>query len=734
MSALNMTTFKNRLYSFSPSAHLDPLMKSMEAKSRTGFGWKARVLNFAVLGLDFSGFFLNALATPALIAVQPLSMAAYGAAWAGNRVICASKIDKPEGAYRRKLSRGLQQIMRALPNPQNLGKVVLNVVKFATAFFASLCVGFVSLKASLWIHHRLGLICLPRLAKKDREESILKTAQKREGRSLVHAFQAQSALNKTHIQKKLRKDFLLKEGLLPKAIEEATNKKRVTAKIQIQAQLGREFNPQEWQQMQDFFWRKLSDPFTFSQKSPHEFQELLKNPPSEITTFLNKYFKWKIDGASPQVLKQPFAFKSTKHYEEYLLKYYEWNLTPEEALKYAKAIELNQEQRHRLEKSVQDEMHKKIARIHQHGIKKELQSEAFFQRLMGLMKPEMTFEQKNTVEKRLKKIMALENSFLKTFRKNKELTDQQIHDLMKSVSGSFSKEELEALHAFAKACSHQVEQTDLKTERELKKRLESSKNSQFLYPHSHYYQLKKKVLQHLVLMTPQDLRPLSPSILDLEKSREKALKILLDAFYIKGGDGQVLRREEIETYAFRLTNTQNISIDKNYWLKQQSEPLEDVKTKYAWTSVTLRFSKKDPDVPEKIIFSKPASKGNNPYTPLQEYFNKKIGKPQHEWSWNELEQESKKRQKVFLDAAKNSHLNRERRQNTYLFDQICPVRIQGVYGQVAEQQAKHFSVQEEKDNRLWQSVMQSYEDLQDENEKLLTRIKELESQKQALKN
>ena len=235
-------------------------------------------------------------------------------------------------------------------------------------------------------------------------------------------------------------------------------------------------------------------------------------------------------------------------------------------------------------------------------------------------------------------------------------------------------------------------------------------------------------------MTPQDLRPLSPSILDLEKSREKALKILLDAFYIKGGDGQVLRREEIETYAFRLTNTQNISIDKNYWLKQQSEPLEDVKTKYAWTSVTLRFSKKDPDVPEKIIFSKPASKGNNPYTPLQEYFNKKIGKPQHEWSWNELEQESKKRQKVFLDAAKNSHLNRERRQNTYLFDQICPVRIQGVYGQVAEQQAKHFSVQEEKDNRLWQSVMQSYEDLQDENEKLLTRIKELESQKQALKN
>ena len=159
-----------------------------------------------------------------------------------------------------------------------------------------------------------------------------------------------------------------------------------------------------------------------------------------------------------------------------------------------------------------------------------------------------------------------------------------------------------------------------------------------------------------------------------------------------------------------------------------------MKTKYAWTSVTLRFSKKDPDVPEKIIFSKPASKGNNPYTPLQEYFNKKIGKPQHEWSWNELEQESKKRQKVFLDAAKNSHLNRERRQNTYLFDQICPVRIQGVYGQVAEQQAKHFSVQEEKDNRLWQSVMQSYEDLQDENEKLLTRIKELESQKQALKN
>lgn len=734
MPPLNRLPFKNRLYSFSPSVHLDSVMKSMENKSRSGFGWKARVLNFAVLGLDLSGFFLNVVATPTLLAAQPLSMATYGTTWAANRIICTSKIDKPQGAYRRKLSRLLQQIMRALPNPQNLGRVVLNIVKFATAFFASLCVGFISFKASLWIHHRLGLICSPELAKKDREESILKNAQKREGRSLMQACRAQAVLNAAHIEKKLRKDLWVKEGLLSRAIDEATQKKRAMAKIHIQAQLGREFNSQEWQQIQDFFWKKLSDPFTFSQKSSHDFQELLKNPPSEITTFLNKYFKWKSDDPSPQVLMQPFAYKSTKHYEEYLLKYYEWNLTPEEALKCAKAIELNQEQRRHLEKSVQEEMRKKIARIHQHSIKKEMQSEEFFQRLTCLMKPEMTFEQKNTAEKRLKKIIALENSFLKTFRKNKELTDQQIHELMKSVSVAFSQEELEALHAFAKACSYQVEQTDLKRERELKKRLENSKNSLFLFPHSHYYQLKKKVLQHLVLMTSQDLRPLSPSLLDLEKSREKALKILLDAFYVKGGDGQVMRREEIEMYAFRLTNTQNIPIDKNYWLKQQSEPLEGVKTKYAWASVTLRFSKKDPNVPEKIIFSKPASKRNNPYTPLQEYFNKKIGKPQHEWSWNELEQASKKRQKVFLDAAKNSQVYRERRQNTYLFDQICPVRIQGVYGQVAEQQAKHFSVQEEKDNRLWQSVMQSYLDLQDEKEKLLTRIAQLESENQAPKN
>lgn len=303
-------------------------------------GWQGKVIargaNFFVLGMNLTGFFFNIIKAPFIVAAQPPAMVVLAGASIMRRTFrylttfhtIRDKVspeyflDSEESTSRRKLYNTLSKVMKYTPTLVDFGQTILNVAKYAIGFFASLTIGFVSVSNNIWVHHKLGLICNPELAKEDRKNSILNHAQKVGGHSKKLSERYKKVLDK-------RKNIILEE-LKRKKIEEKLNsvlqEKRDAAKAKLEEQKGGELGKDELKQIEQQFWKPLRGIFKFDGSNK-----------LQVENFLNKFFNWKKSDKSQEVYfpravqsnQQPF-FQKPKQYEAYMTKYSLWNLTEKE--------------------------------------------------------------------------------------------------------------------------------------------------------------------------------------------------------------------------------------------------------------------------------------------------------------------------------------------------------------------------------------------------------------------
>ena len=77
----------------------------------------------------------------------------------------------------------LPKINNRVPTLTDLARTIVNVAKYAIAFFSSF-LGFIFPSINIWIHHKLGRICNAEMVKEDRKNRIIEEAKKGEDGSL----------------------------------------------------------------------------------------------------------------------------------------------------------------------------------------------------------------------------------------------------------------------------------------------------------------------------------------------------------------------------------------------------------------------------------------------------------------------------------------------------------------------------------------------------------------------
>lgn len=444
---------------------------------------KSHAGNFGVLGMDLSGIFLNIVKTPAVAIIQPGILLFTGCVALIDDIVRLTKLDTLEAKTRRKLIRVLPKIANYPPNIVDLAQTILNVFKYTVAFFSSLTIGFISVTTNLWVHHKLGLICNPDLAKKDRKNQIIEAAKDYEGTSLKNAYKEKLKIKvEKKVEKKLRKQvfgnnqyitqdevfkgqkikrrhlILDDNNSIKAALDKATQEKRDVAKANFEKSSGHPCSPEEMEHIQGQFWKKLSDPFSF--KINDELAPFYQD-------FLSKYFNWK----NPKILNQaqtyktqPLAFKSKVHFENYLKEYYKWNLTIEEVnsiiAKVDAEVASNKEQMTEAFINAEREVatskrnkNRKVIEIENACAELDRRVANDFETVLKTKKNELKqkfSDDVNVIHNRVHAIIATEKEILRATQKaGLGLSSEKVNEIIEKHMFAFSPEERKKLHDFA---------------------------------------------------------------------------------------------------------------------------------------------------------------------------------------------------------------------------------------------------------------------------------------------
>ena len=532
-------------------------MDKWEKKDGWRSGAKARGANFGVLGIDLTLLFHSIIKVPVYAATQPVTMLIYAGATLTNKLMLTLvkydwvNIDKKENESHRKILQVLPKIIDNAPTVIDLTQTILNIVKYAIGFFSSLTVGFISVNANIWVHHKLGLVCNPEMAKQDRKDSIISAAQNVEDSSLADPYigkikkekrEVQEILGvklssreikkiKTTLDKGINYEEIDKKGLVKAAIDKATNEKRNAVLEELEQQRGEPLSYIEKKLISDGFWKILSAPFEF---------KINDELPKEYQTFLHRYFNWKVilpRNANPKdylneakYFPQPFAFKAdteeTKdHRNAYMKEYYLWNLTPEEVDEVKESIYTEE-----CKQSAVAQVEKKHA-DHENEIKNEkLEKESKYavldERITNALAARA--DEKKKIKKWMKACIAVEKAILnETIKTKQQLSQETIDQIIKKQNYAFDEKDEQKFHQFAvqapeipeNKMNDQLTVWDNMLEQALTEPAKIDENEtlkvpklidqsaedievilqtrQVLMPTEHYFDLKNKVIRHM---------------------------------------------------------------------------------------------------------------------------------------------------------------------------------------------------------------------------------------------
>ncbi|WP_042243783.1 hypothetical protein [Neochlamydia sp. S13] len=492
MTIENMTgsTFSSWFHSHP----LDSLMNKISKWEKKGAAGRARVANLGVLALDLQGVFCNTLRFPLIALILPASSMVSTGASLARRVISLTRVDRPAATFRRKCMQVLPIVVSHCPTARDLGKSILKIVNYSLGFFSSLIVGFISVKANLWIHHQLGLICNPELAKQKRKSKAIMHLKKIEC-TKPYRKRIRKRIDE-HTEEKLREHLLapssaIKEGLLGKsrlclAIEEATKKKREEAKINYEKQRGRALGSAEWDLIKAKYWKNLTDPFVFKKELEPDFHP-----------FLTYYFNWRSEGI---VKNQPFAFKSLSLYHAYMACYYRWNLTPEEVSQTISSIILPREKKKARIEATRDTYYA----LYFHTVLKEQKCIDYDRRIEKALQAKAKEQRKilsageiEAIDQEIKAFIKAQETLLEAARVNQNLSMAKIHYIIENQAYEFNEAARKELEDFALQASHHLKQRMTAATAEVVKRLRRAKDRKDFSSIEHFSKLKDIVTRQL---------------------------------------------------------------------------------------------------------------------------------------------------------------------------------------------------------------------------------------------
>ena len=484
----------------------------------------ARALNWGVLGMDFAGLFYNMAKAPVMAVVQPPAALVYAGASAANSILHLTDLGSPEAVTRRKLSHVLPKVIKHTPTPLDLAKTILKIAKYALGFFSSLTLGFIFVTANIWVHHKLGLICNPAFAKKDRKKQIIEEAQKKEESSLkiAHKEKCKEKFEK-RVEEKLREDIfghnrkiyhdevvgdkkqrrlyfdLDQNSLVRDAMDRAVNEKREKSKAEEEGKLGRELTQDEFDQIKAHYWKQLSDPFTFA------IDDKLSKSDEE---FLSTYFNWRSEKKPYEYKSQPFAFKSKEHCNAYLTEYYKWNficrdpkkpneMTQEEA-KVMAAIAIDKDRETAIFAEAENELAIAKRKMHRKTIETENECAELDSRVTDALQAQkeelnrsLSAKETAVISNKIKAIFKAEKAIIEKARKIGQCPEPaEVKVIMNTLRYKLTADEEADLQNFALTAMDVIAQKQKNLQRAAKKR-------PAIMPTAHYYELKNMVVRQL---------------------------------------------------------------------------------------------------------------------------------------------------------------------------------------------------------------------------------------------
>lgn len=559
---------------FSKANHLDRQMGRMHRLDQKGLDKDARLANFGVLLLDLGGIFFNGIKAPLVAAVQPAAAFVHAGAGITDGIVRLTKLDTLEAASRRKLIQVLPTITKYVPSIADLGRTILNVAKYAIGFFSSLIIGFISVEANIWVHHKLGLICNPELAKKDRKNSILNYARQLEGRSLKTDCKNRY---KAKVEKKVRKiierqvsgynqyityqevfkrkpiqrrDIVLDDNnKIKAALDEATHKKREAAKAELEKASGHKLTEDDIELIKAKYWKKLSDPFAFEindDLAPH-YQE-----------FLSKYFNWKKEPKG-DVTTEPrcLPFKSQDCFREYLNDYNKWNLTEDEIKVVLARIDKSINKKDYIavtfaeaENSLvasKKKNNRKIVEIEKECAELDERVTAALAAKQEQLNRKLTIQETVNVNTKEKQLLKTEHQIIaasKGIGRNLswEESEKELIRISNELMCEFSDDEKTKLQTFALTA---LETAQLKA----KDILKAAKKRPALMPLEHHYELKNMAMRQLQREFPQ-------SIFNRPFADTKSIQFFSNENKSKNIDAEVMLKVEERMPAFSDDTTE----------------------------------------------------------------------------------------------------------------------------------------------------------------------------------
>lgn len=744
---------------------LDHLMKNMERFEREGATGEVKKCNLKIIALDFFHMVNHTFQTAVLIPALPFTTLVSATASTIGGISRLRRLDQPNAASARKLSQKISKFIKKIPSPVDVLHVIVKIAKFAIALFAAMTVGFISVKANIWIHHKLGLICNPMLAKNERKMSVIKAAKKREGcllKKQYHQKIEQEIYTRTEstLRSKTMDSMvgdLENEGesgeekdpvtSIQNVIERATQEKRQLAKAASEIKLQRELTNDEIDLIKIKYWKNLSDPFAI------DFDQPLSE---ELRDFLSDIFYWEDRQAHSTLIYSPgFNFKSSKHYEKYLENYYEWNLTPAEAESALATMAFPKDERNALESDVKKALYKERRLKTLETIKREFYSQALEKRMTDEIAQNSNGASKNEIISYIKALVQVENLILKQTLNNEPLGIIQINEIIDNQEYVFSVNDRAQLQDFAQNAVEEIDKRRQEIIKELKRRLKYFRTQKDMLPVEHFYELKTLAMNQLTREYIQKL----PSYPNDFQVIEEVLKEMIDhEVALKEEHAKNLSQlPEQEKELITLTPKEISLIQQHYEKVEKPRLMEQYQLKEMFPG--LEKIEEERTRAFKALFTDPAGNliesgntrliesycendgGDRFIVKDEQHLNNKSWAhtvldysisaegqakirfndsydSQVEMTFEELDVLVEKKKQWFKAAAKVYNSHKADIAHSYLYEQTVPVKVKGVYGYFDEQYNKHWSVQEEAENTLLASYAETLDYLIDQNRKL----------------
>lgn len=296
------------------------LARKIDLYEKNGAWFKSRFSNIGLVGLNVFFIASNVTGIALTILLIPIRIPLNFGARVLKFAILKTRVDLPGATFRRSILKSLPGFIEESKTFKIIGIRIKNISILSAGVFTSLATGFISVKANLWLYHKLGLAKITHLTKEDRERAILDHAKKqdhsleklqqkkfdkkvkKEAIKLMH----QKAYGKNHYETKLEAcgknrdkrlvlNYILDENpKIKKSLEEATIQKRKTTLKELEDNQGKPLDHAKLQYIQNNYWRVNLKEYVLNKFNKYKDSDHWNFNQERFKKHEQEYYKWNL--------------------------------------------------------------------------------------------------------------------------------------------------------------------------------------------------------------------------------------------------------------------------------------------------------------------------------------------------------------------------------------------------------------------------------------------------------